>query len=776
MNYSQFNNDLNINGENLGDELRNELLDASLNVFQGDVTIKGTLTAQEEIVQKITTLETTDGLLELNIDQTANDPNVDLGFLGKYTDTGSVYKKGIAFLTNDDNLSILKDIDKDVSDNIQNYQLSNIRIAPATSLNNATNLLQVQDMINNINLSEYVDISTNQTVAGVKTFSDKMIIENTDASFQSLLRFESERPWEFRTNNVGAGTSLELYSSAPAKTFKITTLTESSGDQNIFGFSESLNTSYTPLDLNDNDIQNIDKAEIKEIELLQGVNGTKAGSIEADGLNNIIYTNSVVDKEHRFYVRDSGVNSGILFIGPETITARRDITMDVNSSIKNATDVQSDKLTLIRPDGRTDTGWFEQFSDSTRYFNMTGSGKHRFFNNVSGFSAESFSIANDEVRSFRKLFMINGNDIDMNTLGKIVDSAEVESKKLTLIKPNDGDKTVAGIGMVDNYVRYDSLINSSFGGHRFYVNNGSADVMALQITRSHIDTNYKLKMGYNKIEELAEPTANTDAATKSYVDNAVAAGGGGSSFNTDISLNGNDILDVGNCQVDKLVLIRPDGSLIAGSIQLFSNETKYVNMSGGTSSKHNFYCNNVGSEALRFTITDTEIKPTVPLNMNSNRITNVSNPVSANDAATKSYVDNNYAIDIEFLSLTCQNFPLLSTYSIGSFNIQHTGQYVIDYTVNIRQNEGTLTDRNFAVLLTAVGSTGNKSSQQVGFNLTRTGSASSSIGTASVNFKWRVEYTTIGSKVINMDVGSRSGSGTPFEFYGVASITKVNYP
>ena len=37
-----------------------------------------------------------------------------------------------------------------------------------------------------------------------------------------------------------------------------------------------------------------------------------------------------------------------------------------------------------------------------------------------------------------------------------------------------------------------------------------------------------LSMGYNKIQLLAEPTVNTDAATKKYVDDKVAAGGGSS--------------------------------------------------------------------------------------------------------------------------------------------------------------------------------------------------------------------------------------------------------
>ena len=163
---------------------------------------------------------------------------------------------------------------------------------------------------------------------------------------------------------------------------------------------------------------------------------------------------------------------------------------------------------------------------------------------------------------------------------------------------------------------------------------------------------------------------------------------------------------------------------------------------------------------MAFRITNSFIESNYELRMGNQKIEQLAEPTTNTDAATKNYVDNavagarGSAIDLELANITCQNFPLLSTYAAGSFNIQQTGQYVIDYTINIRQDESTLTDRNFAIILTAVGSSGNKSSQQVGFNLTRTGSSSSSIGTASVNFKWRVEYTTTGSKTINMDIGA----------------------
>ena len=50
-----------------------------------------------------------------------------------------------------------------------------------------------------------------------------------------------------------------------------------------------------------------------------------------------------------------------------------------------------------------------------------------------------------------------------------------------------------------------------------------------------------LAMDTNKITGLGTPTANTDAATKAYVDTAVAAGGGGSSTPVDTAISALDV-------------------------------------------------------------------------------------------------------------------------------------------------------------------------------------------------------------------------------------------
>lgn len=370
--------------------------------------------------------------------------------------------------------------------------------------------------------TDYVNLTTNQTVGGEKTFTDKMILKNTSAGMQSLLRLETERPWEFRTNNTGAGTALELYSTSSEKGFKITTNTNTGGDQDIAQFSETSVAIYTQLNLNDNDIQDIDKAEIKEIELLQGANGNKAGSIGADGLNNILYTNSVVDKEHRFYVRDSGVNSGILFIGPETITARRDITMALNSSIKDANDVQTDKLTLIRPDGSTSAGYFELTNSALNYYNMSGgtSSQHNFYNNVIGNPSLSLSILNNEIRGYRTLHMMAGN-IDMNTNGQILSCADVQSRKMTLLRSDDGTNNYIETQTATNNMRY--VNGSGDNKHSFFNNSGGTIVNTFNINHNNVQSLIPFNMSNNIIYGLATPVDADDAATKGYVDGLVGS-------------------------------------------------------------------------------------------------------------------------------------------------------------------------------------------------------------------------------------------------------------
>jgi hypothetical protein len=528
-----------------------EIIQEKPNITFNNITVTGNLEVDgEEIINELETFKVKDAIVEFNNATPA--VNADTGFTAKENIAGNTRYKGLIFKSGQDVGIVYNNASSEPLTTLeQPYDLGTVRVRDANSQNEP---ITKQQFDNNT-----VKLSGNQNVGGEKTFTNTLITEQDIQTNKMILMrsdgvpsnfIESEPSTHIFKYVVGSGNGTHSFFNNNSGTVINTFNINYNSVQSLLPFNMSNNILYglaEPVDDDeaatkkyvDNNAVNLitnqtvggektftdkmttDEVEIKEITLLQS-NGNKAGSIEADGLNNILYTNSIVDKEHRFYVRDSGVNSGILFIGPDSITSRRDITMALNSSIKDANDVQTDKLTLIRPDGSTSAGYFELTNSALNYYNMSGgtSSQHNFYNNVAGNPSLSLSILNNEIRGYRTLHMMAGN-IDMNTNGQILSCSDVQSRKMTLLRSDDSASNYIESETSTNVMRY--VCGSGNNRHSFFNNNSGNVINTFNINYNHLQSFLPFNMSNNIIYGLATPVDADDAATKGYVDGLVGS-------------------------------------------------------------------------------------------------------------------------------------------------------------------------------------------------------------------------------------------------------------
>ena len=170
-----------------------------------------------------------------------------------------------------------------------------------------------------------------------------------------------------------------------------------------------------------------------------------------------------------------------------------------------------------------------------------------------------------------------------------------------------------------------------------------------------------IAMGSQKVTNLADPTANQDAATKNYVDtqDALKLDLTGGNLTGNLGLGNNRIYSLGSPlfsdeaatkgYVDNAIILIPKlpltGGVMSGDISFGNSGYGTIDMVDPTNAQDGATKNYVDTQN---STQDTTIATKLPLaggtmsgaiNMGSNLINAVTDPVSAQDAATKNYVD-----------------------------------------------------------------------------------------------------------------------------------------
>ena len=225
----------------------------------------------------------------------------------------------------------------------------------------------------------------------------------------------------------------------------------------------------------------------------------------------------------------------------------------------------------------------------------------------------------------------------------IFDASGGRDIKLICKNIDDIHKVVIRAGNTDIPTECGTIIFDKEHGH--YLLKLSASAIRFQLNGNNVFTLesegitclLSMSMFNNSIINLNNPVNDQDAATKNYVDQRV--------LKTGDSMTGNLVFDgIGNKDLAILVNNLNEGHYFSIAVDAQYSFIKFTKGRSSTSShcliKSTSIGFNVGEPQNAMAINRSNITINKPMSFNNNIISNVNNPVSPQDVATKSYVDN----------------------------------------------------------------------------------------------------------------------------------------
>ena len=235
-------------------------------------------------------------------------------------------------------------------------------------------------------------------------------------------------------------------------------------------------------------------------------------------------------------------------------------------------------------------------------------------------------------------------------------------------------------------------------------------------------------MTHHKIENLANPTSDTDATTKTCVDTTVMNNkvGGTQYLKLDGTRKMAGILDMNNNPIYSLLISSGDNQ---PTTQVYTNRT-YLERDGSNIMENNLNMDNKKIINLRVPTDDTDAAKkkyvddkfainggalanylkkdgTTPLtgnlNLNSNKIINLSTPTSDTDATTKKYVDHlNHEANIQPSHYDNQFSYLMTSSNQWTDEIDGGTSFNITRIGDLPPNKGNFRDCNHKVLFMTI--------------------------------------------------------------------------
>ncbi|CAH3172098.1 unnamed protein product, partial [Porites evermanni] len=225
------------------------------------------------------------------------------------------------------------------------------------------------------------------------------------------------------------------------------------------------------------------------------------------------------------------------------------------------------------------------------------------------------------------------------------------------------------------------------------------DLKYLHVAGTNKMTN-NLNMDNKKIINLRPPTSNTDATTKKYVDDAIPDTNLSNYLKKDgtVTMTGN--LNLGS---NKIVgLATPTSNTDAAT-------KKYVDDNSGSPDLSDYLEKDDGTTAM-----------TGNLNLNNNKILNLSKPTQDNEAATKNYVDKLVQKNAVQPSHYKNEFAyLMSSGSQWTDEIDGGASFVINRIDDLPPNKGNFHDYNHKVIYMYILKIKSKYKYKMGINFYR---------------------------------------------------------
>lgn len=345
--------------------------------------------------------------------------------------------------------------------------------------------------------ARYARLNFNNSLRGLQTLS------RLNPGPQDLLRFETDRPWKFRTDNVGSGTELELYSETAAKGFKITSAS-SGGDINIARFhgTEGIDM-FQDVDYNQNNINNLNYVQTNDV-LFTRDDSVYAADIGFDNANKLIMKNfsGANFAQIAFQTaRNGGTHAGTLdrmVVNSDSIDFTNLTDLNINTNVDNLS-IDVNNLTIT---GNTIDITDEVDMNSNKLINVGDATNNGDALNLGVADAKYVKLNEDNT--------LTGELTISNQIAGEQDLLRFDTQRQWKFRTNNN----AGATFLELYSEVDQKT------FKISSNTDSGDTDIVAFNSLEVNMFKDMNMNNNKIENVAEPTNNQDVATKNYVDNA----------------------------------------------------------------------------------------------------------------------------------------------------------------------------------------------------------------------------------------------------------------